>query len=54
MKRPITIAALALTAILVLSACADNTEGENTDTTTIATTSAPPRHHRNDRGHHGS
>ena len=42
MKRTITIASLALTSILVLSACADNTEGENTDTTTIATTSAPP------------
>ena len=41
MKRTITIAALALTSTLVLSACADNTEGENTDTTTIATTSAP-------------
>src|SRR5690625_6625346 len=41
MKRTITIAALALTSALVLSACADNTEGENTDTTTIATTSAP-------------
>lgn len=41
MKRTITLATLAVASTLVLSACADGTEGENTDATTIATTSAP-------------
>ena len=41
MKRTLVFSALAVASTLVLSACAYNTEVENTDTTTIATTSAP-------------